>query len=433
MSKIDWFPYDNSSSPNRWEQLDAAKALSERHGGIVVNLHWAVGHGQYMVFSTEAEVMAELDRHVGDLGYATGRRVSDAYVDLTADGCHESFIRIEPSPVPPERMLQVRISDTECAARAWEAAAAIAGAMAPRHIADALIAGSDLLAAALAGTAAAQAQHEEDVRGGWSGPAPRGVDIAIHGGRATRLTWSSDHHVVALVSLAAGWSLQLWAPDISTSRRVRAALFAAWRLREVADYAEISRAAGEAGLDEGDLERGDTPRPPRKNTNITHARIHGSYGLEDVGYEWYRDSDGAHHPVLRRSRFGAMTAWRVRTNGAWEPSCSMEHGANAGARAEVERYLPSEEHGSAWSSVAIDAEADPSYAPYVDRSVDAIASTGLEISGGDDRAAWYRSEDPSIHDTISAIVTPLGCAVTYAIDDHAETRIYEVRVAADGT
>jgi hypothetical protein len=154
-------------------------------------------------------------------------------------------------------VLQLCLRDLECAAHAWAAAASTSRAMAPALIARALVAtGGDLMRAALEGTAAALAEHELDVAGGWSGPAPRGLDLHVRGGAVTSIDWASDTHAISLARRGAGgWRLTIASQHpLSESDRVRAALVVAWRQREPEDYAAIAAAAQEAGLDDASLD-----------------------------------------------------------------------------------------------------------------------------------------------------------------------------------
>lgn len=77
------------------------------------------------------------------------------------------------------------------AARIWAAAAGTAGALAPRHIADALIEGYNLFGAALEGTRRATEEAGE----GW--PPPRGCEIIVSQGEAA-LVWKTERHEISL-------------------------------------------------------------------------------------------------------------------------------------------------------------------------------------------------------------------------------------------
>lgn len=81
--------------------------------------------------------------------------------------------------------------DLHTAARVWAAAAGTAGALASRHIADALIEGYGLCDAAIEGTRRAA----EGVEEGW--PPPRGCEIQVNQGQAT-LAWITERHHIFL-------------------------------------------------------------------------------------------------------------------------------------------------------------------------------------------------------------------------------------------
>lgn len=83
--------------------------------------------------------------------------------------------------------------DLPTAARIWAAAAGATGAFAPRYIADALIKGRDLLAAAIEGT---QRATEEAREKDW--PPPLGCEIIVRQGLVA-LVWEAKKHEIYLI------------------------------------------------------------------------------------------------------------------------------------------------------------------------------------------------------------------------------------------
>lgn len=146
-------------------------------------------------------------------------------------------------------VLRLTLADVACAAHAWAAACATSGAMAPGHVATALIAGGDILQAAIDGTAATLAAHREDQRRGWTGPEPRGLEVEIAGGCAWRLVWRSETSLVTLHRSSSGWSVIVECAR-ADHPRFYAAIAGAWRWRDNApDEAMIRVAATELGLE----------------------------------------------------------------------------------------------------------------------------------------------------------------------------------------
>lgn len=78
------------------------------------------------------------------------------------------------------------------AAHIWASAAGTAGALAPRHIVNALLEGHDLLAAAVEGTRRADAEVDEE----W--PSPRGCTLLVERGTVS-LLWETERHRVILI------------------------------------------------------------------------------------------------------------------------------------------------------------------------------------------------------------------------------------------
>lgn len=96
--------------------------------------------------------------------------------------------------------MQTYIFDTflDCAAECWAAAAGAAGAYAPRHIADALMADNhrgDLVAAIAAGTGRAYQQWLDE---GAHGPKPRGCSVRYDSGLPHSIVWGSDSHTISI-------------------------------------------------------------------------------------------------------------------------------------------------------------------------------------------------------------------------------------------
>ena len=183
---------------------------------------------------------------------ASGRR----YISVDA----ETAITLREVPIvaePDGYLLQLTLVDLECAAHAWSAACSTAGAAAPRHIADALIAsGGDIIRAALDGTRAALEEHEGHTRDGWGGPAPRGLDVAVRGGQVIWLIWSTETSEVRIGGRPGAWHLHV-ATVGRSHPRIRATIEAAWSWREPGDRNAIVAAAMLAGITVEQLEAAD--------------------------------------------------------------------------------------------------------------------------------------------------------------------------------
>jgi hypothetical protein len=147
------YSYDSQAAPSRWDQLAAARSHAVRVGGSVVNLHWSTGRGEYTVHADRAAAVAALDSCVGPAVSGSmgehGTRVREDYVDLTPDGCSDSYVRIIASPYistyagarqgdNPGISATVHVLNTGCAGKREALALAAAWARGPEaaHLAN---------------------------------------------------------------------------------------------------------------------------------------------------------------------------------------------------------------------------------------------------------------------------------------------------------
>lgn len=85
----------------------------------------------------------------------------------------------------------------------WRAACETAGALAPAHIAEALLRDVGLIDAVKEGTRAAYLASPDDR------PSPRGCSVRIANGEERAIEWISDTHQIALFPLGDNWLLQI--------------------------------------------------------------------------------------------------------------------------------------------------------------------------------------------------------------------------------
>lgn len=133
--------------------------------------------------------------------------------------------------------------DLPAAAHVWAAAAGTAGAFAPRHIADALLEGHDLLSAAVEGTRRADEEVDED----W--PSPRGCEILVERGVAS-LLWETERHRILLSPTSAGdkWDVNIYCRHDGACDRIRAAEATRRLWEEHGDVLQKASSAARHGL-----------------------------------------------------------------------------------------------------------------------------------------------------------------------------------------